>query len=102
MRRRDFIKGIVGSATSWPFATRAQQPTMPVIGFVNAGSANDLVAINIGEGVGYDDEATVCALAERRQGLQAAAHASSWQAPNAIRPDYSKPSNSSTALNART
>ena len=44
MRRRDFIKGIVGSATAWPLAARAQQP-MPVIGFMSARSPENSVAV---------------------------------------------------------
>src|SRR5262249_32260016 len=32
MRRRDFIKGIVGSATTWPLAARAQPQAVPVVG----------------------------------------------------------------------
>ena len=39
MRRRDFIKGIVGSAvTARPSTARAQRPAMPVIGFLHSGS----------------------------------------------------------------
>jgi putative ABC transport system substrate-binding protein len=58
MRRRDFITLLGGAAAAWPPAARAQQPGIPVVGFLGIGAPSDydLSGFRLGlKDSGYDE-----------------------------------------------
>jgi putative tryptophan/tyrosine transport system substrate-binding protein len=63
MRRREFI-GLLGAATAWPLAARAQQGKVPIVGFLYPGFSDPGSPIfdALGQGlrdVGYIEGETV-------------------------------------------
>jgi putative ABC transport system substrate-binding protein len=55
MRRRDFIRLVGSAAATWPVAARAQQPSMPIVGFVSAGSSDPTIAALFSKGLNEAD-----------------------------------------------
>jgi putative ABC transport system substrate-binding protein len=51
MRRREFVTLIGGMATAWPLAARAQQPAMPMIGYLGSFGSSNSYLLAFGKGL---------------------------------------------------
>jgi putative tryptophan/tyrosine transport system substrate-binding protein len=55
MRRRDFILVIGGAAAAWPLAARAQQPALPIVGFLRSTSLAPFQNLVVAFGQGLEE-----------------------------------------------
>src|SRR5262249_10731266 len=59
MRRREFITLLGGAAAAWPFAARAQQPAMPVVGHFYPATAEQSANLTAAFRQGLSDQSFV-------------------------------------------